>query len=145
MKGILIAALLVVAVIATSGVASAGVTADPTRSFEGNEITITFTAPVSDFNAIGLAEISPWGVEDVSISPNAYHKITEEGIEVVWLGPYEAGQEFTLTYTVTPLEKKSYFSGELRYYVKGEGPFSEDVSGDSILKAKKTKPLKAPK
>jgi len=139
MKRILIAAMLVVAVVASSAVAFAGDTADPTRSIEGNKITVAFTAPCSDFNAIGLAEISPWGVRDVSISPAGYHKITGEGVEVIWFGPYEAGQEFTLTYTVAPLVKRSYFSGELFYYIKGEGPFNEIVTGDSVLKVKKVK------
>ena len=69
-------------------------------------VTVTFTAPVDNFNSIGLTDLAPAGwtvaVNKSWCSPVA-DEVTNHGnkVEIAWYGPYSSGTNFSATYKVT--------------------------------------------
>ena len=58
--------------------------------------------------------------------------------EIAWFGPYTAGTNFTGAYKVAvppyvPAGNYSFPDGTLLYYLGGEGPYTEDIAGDSEI------------
>ena len=145
--GALLAAFLFIPIVKTSAL-----TANPIRDLpdqvergQSFNVTITFTAPQDDFNSIGLTDIVPagWTIEadasECTPAANAVKVTPEENkVEIVWYGPYSAGQSFTAVYHVTvpsdaELDTYEFPDGTLLYYIAGDGPFTEDVGGDSQI------------
>jgi len=125
-------------------------TANAVRSFlpddqvlrdETFNVSVTFTAPVDGFNAIGLRDTVPagWAIQANGswCTPNANQvNIVGDEAQYVWNGPYDAGQAFTAIYQVTVSSGASsgthlFISGQLEYYENGSGPSTEDIGGDS--------------
>ena len=104
------------------------------------EVTVTFTAPEDEFNAIGLTDFAPDGW-DVTVdrswgTPNAGAvKATNNKAEIAWYGPYDKDTAFTAVYKVTvpgdaPLGVYTFGDGLLEYYVAGTGPDRASVAGE---------------
>ena len=71
-------------------------------------------------------------------TPNANNVKPENNtIEYMWYGPYINGTDFTAVYSVhVPIdvpEGNYVFEGYLEYYIGGEGPFTEEVTGHSVI------------
>lgn len=104
------------------------------------EVTVTFTAPEDEFNAIGLTDFAPdgWGVTvDRSwCTPNGdLVKATNNKAEIGWYGPYDKDTAFTAVYKVTvpgdaPLGVYTFGDGLLEYYVAGTGPDRANIAGE---------------
>jgi hypothetical protein len=112
-------------------------TVSPGQTFD---VTVTFTSPDDDFNAIGLDDFAPAGwtvsVNTAWCSPTANESNANANEAVyIWYGPYVSGVGFTAVYKVTVpgnAELGIYdFSGTLEYYI-GEGNDSAviPISGD---------------
>ena len=157
--GIVLALALVLSITST-GVAQ--VVANPVRDMPGSveagadfTVTVTWTAPADAFNAIGLTDNAD-ATANMAVSgdkgwctPNADQvKIpTQNKIEYVWYGPYNIGTSFTAVYSVhvpagTP-EGDYTFNGNLEYYIAGAGPYTEDITGDSVITVVKAQPAAA--
>ena len=155
--GIVLALALILSITST-GIAQAS--ANPVRDMphsvrpgEDFNVTVNWTAPANDFNAIGLtdnanatASMTVSGNTDWC-SPNANNVKPENNtIEYAWYGPYSSGTNFTAVYSVhvpTGVSEGNYkFSGNLLYYIGGNGPYTEDIAGDSVITIeKKTKAI----
>ena len=109
-------------------------------------VTVTFSAPANDFNAIGITDFAPegWAVvvdnvdEDPAwCSPNPIaSNATDNRADYIWFGPYSAGTSFTVAYLVTvPVAAKAdvydFSDGQLEYYIASDGPFVDNIAGDS--------------
>jgi hypothetical protein len=107
---------------------------------EAFDVVITFTADET-MNAVGLADTSPVGsaAEEISggTAPAAYTNIYSNAAEFIRLRDIAAGTEVIVSYRVTlPPDIPSgtlQFSGNLRYYVEENGPFSIDIGGDTTV------------
>ncbi len=118
------------------------------------EVTMTFTSPADNFNAIGLSDFAPsgWAVaaDKTWCSPAADTElVTGNRTDYVWYGPYDTGQAFVAVYKVTvPAEALAgdYMFGagvpgaQIEYYIGGVkhiGPFGGDavitVTNDPIV------------
>ncbi len=121
-------------------------------------VTITFTAPAGDFNAIGLEDNAPAGwtvaVDKTWCLPNANQAPAPVGsqIQYAWYGPYDSGQTFTAIYHVTVPDGATagsyFFTGELTYYIGGPPiqpaePIANDYWVDVVLPATPT-PTESP-
>jgi len=108
------------------------------------DVTVTFTAPVDNFNAVGLTDIAPAGwdvtVDKTWCTPNADAvEATDNKAEIAWHGEPEVGFDkdtsFSALYRVTVPDDASAgihtFDGFLEYYLASEGPYREDITGDS--------------
>jgi hypothetical protein len=122
--------------------------ANPTRSFlpddqvlrgETFNVSVTFNATADGFNAIGLRDTVPagWAIQVNTgwCTPSANQaNIVGDEAQYLWNGPYNVGQAFTAIYQVTVPGSASagthLFSGYLRYYENGNGPYTVDVGGD---------------
>ena len=103
-------------------------------------VTVTFTAPADKFNAISLTDNAPDGW-DVTLNktwctPNAeFVKATGNKAEFAWFGPYAKDANFSVTYKVTVADYacagNHTLNGFLEYYLAGEGPYYENITGDS--------------
>jgi hypothetical protein len=103
------------------------------------QVTVTFTAPADNFNAIGLDDVAPTGwtvsVNKTWCSPDADVDYTPNPNEAayIWFGPYDSGTGFTAVYNVTvPCDATpgDYdFNGTLEYYVNTTN-YKEDIGGD---------------
>ena len=148
--GIVLALALVLSITST-GVAQAQ--ANPVRDMPDSveaggvfTVTVTWTAPADNFNAIGLHdEANATAGMTVSgdtgwCTPNADAKITANNIiEYVWYGPYSSGTSFTAVYSVhvptgTPEGNYTFDDGYLEYYIGGTAPNTEDIAGDSVVR-----------
>jgi hypothetical protein len=147
-KGILVAAIVLVLAITSTGVAQASANPvrdmpDSVRPGEDFNVTVNWTAPAIDFNAIGLTDNA---TANMTVSgntgwctPNANSdNPVNNTIEYTWYGPYNNGTEFTAVYSVhvptgTP-EGNYTFDGNLLYYIGGNGPYTEDIAGDSAIR-----------
>ena len=119
---------------------------------EDFNVTINWTAPADAFNAIGLTDNAN-ATANMTVSgntgwctPNADNVKPENNtIEYLWYGPYSKGTDFTAVYSVhVPIdvpEGNYAFDGHLEYYIGREGPFIEDIAGDSIIKVIKGIPI----
>ncbi|MCK4733070.1 MAG: hypothetical protein KAT65_11500 [Methanophagales archaeon] len=154
--GIVLALALFLSIIST-GVAQAQ--ANPVRDLPESveagadfTVTVNWTAPADDFNAIGLHdEANATAGMTVSgntgwCSPNADAKTTANNIiEYVWYGPYSSGTGFTAVYSVhvpigTPEGNYTFDNGNLEYYIGEVGPSIEDITGDSVIRVTSAAP-----
>ena len=116
---------------------------DAVHKGETFEVTVSFTAPVDKFNAVGLTDLAPDGwdvtVGETWCSPNADAvKATGDRAEIAWYGEPNVGFDkdisFSALYKVTVPDDASLgiyaFDGSLEYYVGSEGPYSENLTGD---------------
>ena len=117
---------------------------DTVQGGETFEVTVNFTAPADKFNAIGLTDLCPdgWNVtlDGTSCTPNAdVFTATGNKAEIGWYGEPDVGFDkdisFSALYKVTVPDDASagiyVFDGSLEYYVGSEGPYLENVTGDS--------------
>jgi len=70
------------------------------------DVYVNFTAPVNDFNSIGLTDVAPagWGVAVLNTSCNPVAdvvRVSGNKVEIAWFGPYNSTQPFSAMYTVT--------------------------------------------
>jgi hypothetical protein len=125
--------------------------ANPTRALpdtvergETFNVTVTFTAPEDEFNAIGLSDFCPDGwnvtVDEAWCTPNADAVLaTDNKAEIVWYGEPGVGfgkyTPFSALYRVTVPDDAPAgihtFYGFLEYYLAAEGPYHENITGDS--------------
>jgi len=116
---------------------------DAVHKGETFEVTVSFTAPVDMFNAIGLTDLAPDGwdvtVGETWCSPNADAVLaTGNRAEIAWYGEPNVGFDkdisFSALYKVTVPDDASLgiyaFDGSLEYYLGSEGPSSENLTGD---------------
>ena len=146
--GIVLALVLVLSITST-GVAqpSANPVRDMPESVEAGadfSVTVTWTAPADDFNSIGVHDEAN-ARANMAVSgdkgwctPNANSVKPENNIiEYVWYGPYNSGTSFTAVYNVhvpTAVSEGNYtFDGNLEYYIAGAGPYTEDITGNSVI------------
>jgi len=103
-------------------------------------VTVNFTAPADEFNAISLTDLAPDGwnvtVDEVWCTPNAYAVLaTGSRAEIAWYGPYDKGTNFIGKYKVTVPDDAPAgihtFNGFLGYFIGGSDQFFENVTGDS--------------
>jgi len=109
------------------------------------DVYVNFTAPVDDFNAIGLIDLAPDGwevaVDTAWCTPNAdLVKATGNKTEILWYGPYAKDTNFSAMYKVTvpddaepgisefPLDDCS--KAWLEYYTGPQGPYTSCVIGE---------------
>jgi len=117
---------------------------DAVHSGETFDVTVSFTAPVDKFNAVGLTDLAPDGwdvtVDEAWCTPNADAVLaTGDKAEISWFGELDVGFDkdisFTALYKVTVPDDASAgiyaFDGSVEYYVGEEGPYSEDITGGS--------------
>ena len=111
------------------------------------DVTVNFTAPVHQFNSIGLTDLAPDGwnviVDEVWCTPNA-DAFTGGGnkAEIAWFGEPDIGFNkdisFSALYKVTVPDDASAgiytFNGSLGYWVAAGGPFVENITGSSQVK-----------
>ena len=108
------------------------------------DVTVTFVAPADKLNAIGLTDLAPAGwnvtVDKVWSNPSAeFVKATGNKAELLWFGEQGVGfyedTSFTVLYKVTVPEDAvagiHTFDGFLEYYLATEGPYIENITGDS--------------
>jgi len=103
-------------------------------------VTVTFTAPADDFNAIVVSDLAPDGwnvtINKTWCSPNADSVLaTGNKTEIAWHGIYPDGTTFSALYKVTvpdyaPIGMYTFY-GFLEYYLATEGPYHENIIGDS--------------
>jgi hypothetical protein len=107
---------------------------------------VTFTAPADKFNAISLTDLAPDGwnvtVNKTWCTPNADAVLaTGNRTEIAWFGEpgvgFDNGTPFSVLYKVTvpdyaPLGIYTFY-GVLEYYLAGEGPYHENMIGDSEI------------
>jgi len=138
---VLVAVALMPLGIALAQEASPGrVLPDAVHRGETFDVTVNFTAPADNFNAVGLTDLCPadWNVtlDKAWCTPNAeFVKATGNEAEFLWYGPYESGTAFSALYKVTVLDDASAgiyaFDGSVEYYLGSEGPYSENITGSS--------------
>ena len=113
---------------------------DAVQGGETFDVTVTFSSPDDNFNAIGLTDLAPdgWDVtlDETWSAPNAgFVNALGNKAEIMWFGPYESGTTFSVLYTVTVPDDASAgiyaFSGSVEYYVGPEGPYLENTTGVS--------------
>ena len=129
------------------GTALAYPPANPVRVLPGSvprggtfNVTVNFTAPANNFFLISLIDLAPAGwnvtVNTTWCTPVAT-SVTGTGNEaqIVWAGPFSNGTFFTAVYKVAvPADAgEGYhtFTGHLQYYFGAEGPYRENITGDS--------------
>jgi len=129
----------------------AGKEANPSRilpeTVEGGQtfnVTVTFIAPADKFNAIGLTDFCP---DDWDVTANVTWctpmatlvKDTGNKAEIAWFGApgvgFDNGTSFSALYKVTvpgdAPEGVHTFNGSVEYRVGSEGPYLENITGDS--------------
>jgi len=113
---------------------------DTVQRGETFDVTVTFTAPADNFNSVGLTDNAPAGwevtVDKTWCTPNAkFVDATGNKAEFLWYGPYDKDADFSVTYKVTvpvyACAGNLTFDGFLEYYLAGEGPYYESITGDS--------------
>jgi len=117
---------------------------DTVERRETFNVTVTFTAPADKFNAIGLTDFCPDGwnvtVSTAWCTPTADAvKATGNEAEIAWFGEpdvgFDKGTSFSALYKVTvpddALAGIHTFDGFLQYYLASEGPYYENITGDS--------------
>ena len=104
-------------------------------------VTVIFTAPADNFNAIGLSDFAPAGwtvsANNTWNTPNSdTNNITANRVDYIWNGPFTKGTAFTAVYQVTVSANATpgiynFSGGTLQYYVGSSGPTTINVSGNS--------------
>jgi hypothetical protein len=137
-------ALMPVAITLAQEASPGRVLPDVVHRGETFDVTVSFTAPVDQFNSIGLADLCPDGwnvtIEETWSTPNAdAFSAMGNKAEIAWFGEPEVGFakdiSFSALYKVTvpdDAEPGIYtFDGSLEYWVGSEGPYSENMTGSS--------------
>lgn len=141
---LLLIALMPVAITLGQEASPARVLPDAVHRGETFDVTMNFTAPVEQFNAIYLTDLAPDGwnviVDEAWCTPNA-DAFTGVGnkAEIAWYGEPGVGFDkdisFSALYKVTVPDDASLgiyaFNGSLGYWVGPEGPYSENITGSS--------------
>jgi hypothetical protein len=142
----ILAVLLLMSVPVTSGMADAFTA---TRTLPGGnlhpgdtfDVTVSFSAPDDNFNAIGVMDIAPTGwqvsVNTAWCTPAATYGNNPETnkVEYTWFGPYASGARFTVVYKVTVPNDVSdgtynFTGGQVEYYLSGSGPHFADTTSN---------------
>jgi hypothetical protein len=143
----ILAALLLMGVPATSSMADVfsanralpGVNLHPGDTFD---VTVSFSAPDDDFNAIGITDVAPTGwaisVNTAWCTPAATYGNNPEAnkVEYTWFGTYSSETSFTVVYKVTvPGDASdgtySFTGGQVEYYLGGTGPHFANTTSDT--------------
>ncbi len=143
----ILAALLLIGVPATSGMADVF---SATRALPGGNlhpgdtfnVTVSFSAPADDLNAIGITDVAPTGwaisVNTAWCTPAATYGNNPETnkVEYTWFGTYSSGTSFTVVYKVTvPGDASdgtySFTGGQVEYYLGGTGPHFANTTSDT--------------
>jgi hypothetical protein len=106
------------------------------------DVTLSFTAPDDDFNAVGIKDVAPAGwavsVNNAWCTPAATYgnKPETNKVEYAWFGSYSLGSSFTVVYKVTvPGDASggtySFTGGKVEYYLGGTGPHFADTTSDT--------------
>ena len=105
---------------------------DQARQGENITVKIRFT-PDQNLIAVGLEEISPWEILNVSGSPNPDQiKINGSILQCIW---YELeGREVVLTYVAKVSQTQDSFKGRLIYRTLDGVKHEISIGGDSIVK-----------
>jgi len=144
---VLLAVALMPVAIALAQEANPGrILPDTVHKGETFDVTVTFAAPVDNFNAIGLTDLCPDGwdvtVDKTWCTPNADAVLaTGSKAEISWFGEPGVGFakdiSFSALYKVTVSDDASLgiyaFNGSLEYYVATEGPYFGNVTGGSEI------------
>ncbi len=137
-----------IAVISISAAYSVNATRDLPDSVSSGDsfnVTVSFTAPADNFNAIGLTEVANKTANMTVEGKNEWCtpkadicKVTDNKLELLWYGPYDADTAFTVIYRVNvPSDAKGdshAFNGSVEYYISEEGPYKEAMEGDKEVK-----------
>jgi hypothetical protein len=105
------------------------------------QVTVTFTAPAANFNAIGLIDLCPAGwtvsVDKTWCTPDADvdNNPTPEEVDYIWFGPYGSGAGFTAVYNVqvpsgATVGNYTFPGGSLEYYIVTSN-YTEPIGGDT--------------
>ncbi len=143
-----------IAVISISAAYSVNATRDLPDSVSSGDsfnVTVSFTAPADNFNAIGLTEVANKtanmtveGKKEWCTPKADFCKVTDNKLELLWYGPYDADTAFTVIYRVNvPSDAKGdshAFNGSVEYYIGEEGPYKEAMEGDKEVKVITTVP-----
>jgi hypothetical protein len=112
----------------------------PDKVYRGEtfNVTVTFSAPADNFQLVSLTDVAPAGW-NVTVNggwctpPANVTKATGNKTELIWVGVYDEGTNFTALYKVTvpsDAEPGNYnFTGFLGYYLAYPGPYYEDITG----------------
>jgi len=143
---VFVAVATVLAIVLPVGVAL-GQQANPSRVLpdsvqigETFDVTVTFAAFSGQFNCISLVDHAPDGwtviVDEAWCTPkaDAVQAIGNESV-IAWTGAFSNGTAFTAVYKVTVPNDAALgnytFAGDLKYYLNGEGPYGESITGNS--------------
>ncbi len=142
--GVIIFSLVAVSISATYSVNAVRYLPDSVSPGDSFNVTVNFTAPADNFNAIGLTEVANEtanmtveGKKEWCTPKADFCKVTDNKIELLWYGPYDADTDFTAVYKVSvPSDAKagSYaFSGTIEYYIGSDGPYKKSVGGNKEI------------
>jgi hypothetical protein len=124
-----------------------GTPVSPGQTFD---VTVTFTAPTDNFNAIGLVDNAPtgWAIQgNVSAcTPNAnFVNIVGSQVNYAWTASYNAGQTFTALYKVSVPGNATAgsftFNGQLGYKIGGSSTIFEIIAGNSTVQVYPATPV----
>jgi len=117
---------------------------DTVERGESFDVTVTFIAPADKFNAIVLSDLAPDGwnvtINKTWSAPSADAlKATDNNAEITWFGEigvgFDSGTSFNVVYRVAVPDDASAgihtFNGFLGYYFGADGPYYENITGDS--------------
>jgi hypothetical protein len=142
-------ALLVLAAIVVfpAGMALAYPQANPSRVLPGSvqrgetfNVTVNFTAPADNFFLVSISDLAPagWNVTaNATWCTPVATSVTAAGNEaqIAWGESFSNGTFFTAVYEVAVPENAAEgfytFTGFLQYYFGDEGPYRENITGDS--------------
>jgi len=129
------------------GTALAYPPANPVRALPGMvdkgktfNVTVNFTAPANNFFLVSLSDFAPAGwnvtVNAMWCTPVATSATaTGNETQIMWGGSFSNGTFFTAVYKVAVPEDAAEgfhtFTGHLQYYFGAEGPYRENITGDS--------------
>ncbi len=142
--GVIIFSIVAVSMSATYSVNAVRDLPDSVSPGDSFNVTVNFTAPADNFNAIGLTEVANEtanmtveGKKEWCTPKADFCKVTDNKIELLWYGPYNADTKFTVNYSVyvpSEAEGGTYtFDGYVEYYIAGEGPYEETVGGNKEI------------
>ena len=140
-----IVALMAVAVMPlgialAQGADSTRILPDKVYGGETFNVTVTFSAPGDDFRLISLTDLAPGGwnvtVNETWCTPTGNAtKATDNKAEITWGGSFSNGTSFSAVYRVAVPEDADAgfhtFVGSLGYYLGSQGPYYEDITGNS--------------
>lgn len=139
--GSLLAAFAGIEPVAANGASPVRDLPDTVMPGDEFQVSVTFTAPDDNFNAIGLTDLCPAGwtvsVDKTWCTPNADvdNHPTPDQVDYIWFGPYASGTGFTAVYNVqvpsdATVGSYTFPNGSLEYYV-GTSNYQESIAGDT--------------